>query len=49
MKIEELKPTKSNDHKLNGFTTNDIGDDHLYTRLETPMKTNASTTCCKNV
>ncbi len=41
MKIEELKPTKSNDHKLNGFTTNDIGDDHLYTRLETPMKTNA--------
>jgi GTP cyclohydrolase I len=27
--------------KLNGFTIDDIGDDHLYTGLETPMKPDA--------
>ncbi|WP_431158197.1 GTP cyclohydrolase I FolE [Winogradskyella poriferorum] len=30
-----------NGHHLNGFTTEDIGDDHLFTSLETPMKANA--------
>ena len=30
-----------NGHKLNGFTIEDIGDDHLYTGLETPMKSDA--------
>ena len=33
--------SKKNDHHLNGFTTEDIGDDHLFTSLETPMKANA--------
>ncbi len=32
---------KSNGHKLNDFSTEDIGDDHLFTSLETPMKPNA--------
>lgn len=30
-----------NGHELNGFTTSEIGDDHLYTGLETPMKADA--------
>jgi len=29
------------DHKLNGFSTTDIGDDHLNTGLKTPMKADA--------
>jgi GTP cyclohydrolase I len=29
------------DELLNGFTHEEIGDDHLYTGLETPMKPNA--------
>lgn len=33
--------SKTNGHKLNGFTHQDIGDDHLFTSLETPMKANA--------
>ncbi|WP_298761736.1 GTP cyclohydrolase I FolE [uncultured Psychroserpens sp.] len=32
---------KKNGHNLNGFSTTDIGDDHLYTGLETPMKKDA--------
>ena len=28
-------------HKLNGYTLEDIGDDHLYTGLKTPMKKDA--------
>ena len=32
---------KTNGHKLNDFSTEDIGDDHLFTSLETPMKPNA--------
>ena len=32
---------KKNKHKLNGFSTSEIGDDHLYTGLETPMKQDA--------
>ena len=32
---------KLNGHKLNGLTIDDIGDDHLFTGLETPMKSDA--------
>ncbi|MFO7669214.1 MAG: hypothetical protein R6W31_06115, partial [Bacteroidales bacterium] len=27
--------------KINGFTHDEIGDEHLFTGLETPMKPNA--------
>ena len=40
MKTETLK-TKKKDYKLNGFSLEDIGDDHLFTGLETPMKADA--------
>ena len=40
MKTETLK-TKKNGYKLNGFSLEDIGDDHLFTGLETPMKADA--------
>lgn len=33
--------TLVNDHNLKDFNIDDIGDDHLYTGLETPMKANA--------
>jgi GTP cyclohydrolase I len=33
--------TTPNGHKLNDFSSEDIGDDHLFTSLETPMKLNA--------
>jgi GTP cyclohydrolase I len=33
--------TKANSITLNGFSHEDIGDDHLFTGLETPMKTDA--------
>lgn len=33
--------SKKNGQKLNGFSAEDIGDDHLFTGLETPMKPNA--------
>ncbi|MBT8245161.1 MAG: GTP cyclohydrolase I FolE [Winogradskyella sp.] len=39
MKTETL--TKKNSHTLNGFSIEDIGDDHLFTSLDTPMKPNA--------
>ncbi|SDS24808.1 GTP cyclohydrolase I [Polaribacter sp. KT25b] len=32
---------KELEQKLNGFSFEEIGDDHLYTGLETPMKPNA--------
>ena len=32
---------KKNKNYLNGFTASDIGDDHLYTGVETPMKLDA--------
>lgn len=32
---------KINGHRLNGFSQEEIGDDHLYTSLETPMKKDA--------
>jgi len=39
MKTETLP--KKNGKKLNGFTIEEIGDDHLLTSLETPMKVGA--------
>ncbi|RED42890.1 GTP cyclohydrolase I [Winogradskyella eximia] len=33
--------SKKNGHQLKGFSAEDIGDDHLFTGLETPMKPNA--------
>ncbi|GAA3618232.1 GTP cyclohydrolase I FolE [Flavivirga jejuensis] len=40
MYTDSLK-AKKNGHELNGFTIDDIGDDHLFTGLETPMKPDA--------
>lgn len=40
MSTNTLK-VKQNGHKLNGFSTAEIGDDHLYTGLRTPMKPEA--------
>lgn len=40
MSTETLK-IKKNGYKLNGFSLEDIGDDHLFTGLETPMKADA--------
>jgi GTP cyclohydrolase I len=37
----EILKTKTNGYKLNGFSLEDIGDDHLFTGLETPMKKDA--------
>lgn len=39
MKTETL--TNKNGNTLNGFSIEDIGDDHLFTSLDTPMKPNA--------
>lgn len=39
MKTEIL--TKKNGKALNGFSIEDIGDDHLFTSLDTPMKPDA--------
>jgi len=33
--------TPNNTNVLNGFSIEDVGDDHLYTGLETPMKADA--------
>ncbi|MFD2550675.1 GTP cyclohydrolase I FolE [Bizionia sediminis] len=41
MKTDTLNANILNTNKLNGFSTEDIGDDHLYTGLETPMKPDA--------
>ncbi|WP_166963437.1 GTP cyclohydrolase I FolE [Yeosuana marina] len=42
MITEKLKvKTKQNDKKLNHFSSDEIGDDHLYTGLETPIKKDA--------
>ncbi|MCK0144928.1 GTP cyclohydrolase I FolE [Arenibacter sp. F26102] len=41
MNRESLTLNNRNSQKLNGFTHTDIGDDHLYTGLETPMKLDA--------
>ena len=36
----KIIPNK-NGHQLNGLSIDDIGDDHLFTSLDTPMKANA--------
>ena len=41
MITEKPMQIQKNGHKLNGFTLEDIGDDHLFTGLETPMKKDA--------
>lgn len=42
MITEKLKVhSKNNGYKLDNFSMEDIGDDHLYTGLETPMKPDA--------
>ncbi|MDX1767026.1 MAG: GTP cyclohydrolase I FolE [Arenibacter troitsensis] len=41
MNTETLTLNKINGQNLNGFTHKDIGDDHLYTGLETPLKADA--------
>jgi GTP cyclohydrolase IA len=41
MNTKELVKSKQNGHNLNAFAIDDIGDDHLYTGLETPMKPDA--------
>ena len=41
MTTETLEVKQKNGHKLNEFTIQDIGDDHMYTGIETPMKSDA--------
>jgi len=41
MSTETLTKEKINGYKLNGFSDEEVGDDHLYTGLETPMKPDA--------
>ncbi len=41
MKIDALVANKKNTPVLNGFTHGEIGDDHLFTGVETPMKSDA--------
>jgi GTP cyclohydrolase I len=42
MKLQEtMLNTLISENKINGFSDDEIGDDHIYTGLETPMKENA--------
>ena len=41
--VLKTKVKKVNGHNLNGFSAEDIGDDHISTGLETPMKPDAFT------
>ncbi|MDU8886356.1 GTP cyclohydrolase I FolE [Yeosuana sp. MJ-SS3] len=41
MKTEILNTKKKSGHKINGFSHEDIGNDHLYTSLETPLRSDA--------
>ncbi|TXB67096.1 GTP cyclohydrolase I FolE [Vicingus serpentipes] len=43
MKLEKtmLNTQSINDNPLNGYTFEDIGDDHLFTNLDTPLKEGA--------
>ena len=41
MSTETLVKEKKNGYRLAGFTHDEVGDDHLYTGLETPMKPDA--------
>lgn len=40
MKIQTLE-AKHNETKINGLSIDDIGDDHMFTGLETPLKNDA--------
>ena len=41
MITEVVLKEKETEQKFNGFSFDEIGDDHLYTGIETPMKPNA--------
>lgn len=41
MSTKTLIQTKKNGYRLDGFTFDEVGDDHMYTGLETPMKADA--------
>jgi GTP cyclohydrolase I len=43
MKFQEniIKTLPTNGKGLNGYSHHDVGDDHLFTSLDTPMKSNA--------
>lgn len=41
MNTDTLSQKKRNGNRINGFSFEEIGDEHLYTGLETPMKKNA--------
>jgi len=41
MSVDTLTQEKKNGYKLKSFTYYEVGDDHLYTGLETPMKPDA--------
>ncbi|MFY0605046.1 MAG: GTP cyclohydrolase I FolE [Flavobacteriaceae bacterium] len=41
MSTETLLKKKKNGYRLDGFSNEEVGDDHLYTGLETPMKADA--------
>ncbi|WP_445736044.1 GTP cyclohydrolase I FolE [Mariniflexile sp.] len=41
MNTETLEVKKKNNHSLHGFSPEDIGENHLYAGLETPMKADA--------
>ena len=41
MSIKTLIQTKKNGYRLNGFTFDEVGDDHMSTGLETPIKADA--------
>ena len=47
MKTNEIKKMEINVQNLNGLTASEIGDDHISTSLETPMRKNAfKIKCC---
>ena len=41
MSVDTLTQEKKNGYRLDGFSVEEVGDDHLYTGLETPMKADA--------
>ena len=41
MSINTLVEEQKNNNQLDNLSFNDIGDDHLFTGLETPMKPDA--------
>jgi GTP cyclohydrolase I len=41
MSVDTLTQEKKNGYRLDGFSIEEVGDDHLYTGIETPMKSDA--------